>query len=133
VVSLSATDPGLPWFRAERQADRAIVLQAYSHPGAEAPGPGVEAALREPGGEAIAELPGAVGLGGAREAGAAATRGVGVERELGDDQGLTLDVLQAEVEATFDVGEDPELDAKRFYCSDGAVTLVSADMLAALD
>src|ERR1700736_1099122 len=31
------------------------------------------------------------------------------------------------------IGEDPELDAKRFYCSDGGVTLVSADMLAALD
>jgi glucose-1-phosphate adenylyltransferase len=31
------------------------------------------------------------------------------------------------------IGEDPELDAKRFYCSEGGVTLVSADMLAALD
>jgi glucose-1-phosphate adenylyltransferase len=31
------------------------------------------------------------------------------------------------------IGEDPEQDAKRFYCSDGGVTLVSADMLAALD
>ena len=31
------------------------------------------------------------------------------------------------------IGEDPELDAKRFYRSDGGVTLVSADMLAALD
>jgi glucose-1-phosphate adenylyltransferase len=31
------------------------------------------------------------------------------------------------------IGEDPELDAKRFYCSDGGVTLVSAEMLAALD
>jgi glucose-1-phosphate adenylyltransferase len=30
------------------------------------------------------------------------------------------------------IGEDPELDAKRFYRSDGGVTLVSADMLAAL-
>jgi glucose-1-phosphate adenylyltransferase len=31
------------------------------------------------------------------------------------------------------IGEDPDLDAKRFYLSDGGVTLVSADMLAALD
>jgi glucose-1-phosphate adenylyltransferase len=31
------------------------------------------------------------------------------------------------------IGEDPELDAKRFYRSDGGVTLVSAEMLAALD
>ena len=31
------------------------------------------------------------------------------------------------------VGEDPELDAKRFYRSEGGVTLVSADMLAALE
>ena len=30
------------------------------------------------------------------------------------------------------IGEDPQLDAKRFYRSDGGVTLVSADMLAAL-
>ena len=30
------------------------------------------------------------------------------------------------------IGEDPELDAKRFYRSDHGVTLVSADMLAAL-
>jgi len=30
------------------------------------------------------------------------------------------------------IGEDPELDAKRFYRSDGGVVLVSADMLAAL-
>jgi glucose-1-phosphate adenylyltransferase len=30
------------------------------------------------------------------------------------------------------IGEDPELDAKRFYRSDQGVTLVSADMLAAL-
>ncbi|MBV8889486.1 MAG: glucose-1-phosphate adenylyltransferase [Alphaproteobacteria bacterium] len=30
------------------------------------------------------------------------------------------------------IGHDPELDAKRFYRSDGGVTLVSADMLAAL-
>ena len=30
------------------------------------------------------------------------------------------------------IGEDPELDARRFYRSDGGVTLVSADMLAAL-
>ncbi|HEV2300598.1 MAG TPA: glucose-1-phosphate adenylyltransferase [Stellaceae bacterium] len=31
------------------------------------------------------------------------------------------------------VGEDPELDARRFYRSDGGVTLVSADTLAALE
>ncbi len=31
------------------------------------------------------------------------------------------------------IGEDSELDAKRFYRSEGGVTLVSADMLAALD
>jgi glucose-1-phosphate adenylyltransferase len=31
------------------------------------------------------------------------------------------------------VGEDPEMDAKRFYCSEQGVTLISADMLAALD
>ena len=31
------------------------------------------------------------------------------------------------------IGEDPDLDAKRFYRSDEGVTLVSADMLAALD
>jgi glucose-1-phosphate adenylyltransferase len=31
------------------------------------------------------------------------------------------------------IGEDPELDAKRFYRSDGGVTLVNAEMLAALD
>ena len=31
------------------------------------------------------------------------------------------------------IGEDPETDAERFYRSDGGVTLVSADMLAALD
>jgi glucose-1-phosphate adenylyltransferase len=31
------------------------------------------------------------------------------------------------------IGEDPELDAKRFYRSEGGVTLVSADMLAALE
>jgi glucose-1-phosphate adenylyltransferase len=31
------------------------------------------------------------------------------------------------------IGEDPELDAKRFYRSEGGVTLVSADMLAVLD
>jgi glucose-1-phosphate adenylyltransferase len=31
------------------------------------------------------------------------------------------------------IGEDPDLDAKRFYRSEGGVTLVSADMLAALD
>jgi glucose-1-phosphate adenylyltransferase len=31
------------------------------------------------------------------------------------------------------IGEDPELDARRFYRSDGGVTLVSAEMLAALD
>jgi glucose-1-phosphate adenylyltransferase len=31
------------------------------------------------------------------------------------------------------IGEDPELDAQRFYRSEGGVTLVSADMLAALD
>jgi glucose-1-phosphate adenylyltransferase len=30
------------------------------------------------------------------------------------------------------VGEDPEFDAKRFYRSNGGVTLISADMLAAL-
>jgi glucose-1-phosphate adenylyltransferase len=30
------------------------------------------------------------------------------------------------------VGEDPELDAKRFYRSEGGVVLISADMLAAL-
>ena len=30
------------------------------------------------------------------------------------------------------IGEDPELDAKRFYRSDQGITLVSADMLAAL-
>ena len=30
------------------------------------------------------------------------------------------------------VGEDPVLDAQRFYCSDGGVVLISADMLAAL-
>ena len=30
------------------------------------------------------------------------------------------------------IGEDPELDAKRFYRSEGGVTLVTADMLAAL-
>ncbi len=30
------------------------------------------------------------------------------------------------------VGEDPELDAKRFYRSDGGVVLISAEMLAAL-
>jgi glucose-1-phosphate adenylyltransferase len=30
------------------------------------------------------------------------------------------------------VGEDPELDARRFYCSDGGVALISADRLAAL-
>jgi len=29
-------------------------------------------------------------------------------------------------------GEDPELDAKRFYRSDGGVVLISAEMLAAL-
>ena len=28
------------------------------------------------------------------------------------------------------VGEDPELDAKRFYRSEGGVALISADMLA---
>jgi glucose-1-phosphate adenylyltransferase len=31
------------------------------------------------------------------------------------------------------IGEDPELDAQRFYRSEGGVTLVSADMLAAVD
>jgi glucose-1-phosphate adenylyltransferase len=31
------------------------------------------------------------------------------------------------------IGEDPALDEKRFYRSDGGVTLVCADMLAALD
>jgi glucose-1-phosphate adenylyltransferase len=31
------------------------------------------------------------------------------------------------------IGEDPALDAKRFYRSDGGVTLVTAEMLAALD
>src|SRR5271166_3212913 len=31
------------------------------------------------------------------------------------------------------IGADPELDEKRFYRSEGGVTLVSADMLAALD
>ena len=31
------------------------------------------------------------------------------------------------------IGEDPELDAKRFYRSEGGVTLVTAEMLAALD
>ena len=31
------------------------------------------------------------------------------------------------------IGEDPEIDAKRFYRSDGGVTLVSAEMLAALE
>jgi glucose-1-phosphate adenylyltransferase len=31
------------------------------------------------------------------------------------------------------IGDDPELDEKRFYRSEGGVTLVSADMLAALD
>jgi len=31
------------------------------------------------------------------------------------------------------IGDDLELDAKRFYRSDGGVTLVSAEMLAALD
>ncbi len=31
------------------------------------------------------------------------------------------------------IGEDPDLDAKRFYRSDGGVTLVTAEMLAALD
>ena len=30
------------------------------------------------------------------------------------------------------IGEDPEFDAKRFYRSEGGVTLVTADMLAAL-
>jgi hypothetical protein len=30
------------------------------------------------------------------------------------------------------IGEDPELDARRFYRSDYGITLVSADMLAAL-
>ncbi len=30
------------------------------------------------------------------------------------------------------VGEDPELDAKRFFRSDGGVVLISGDMLAAL-
>jgi glucose-1-phosphate adenylyltransferase len=30
------------------------------------------------------------------------------------------------------VGEDPELDARRFYRSDGGIVLISADMLAAL-
>ena len=31
------------------------------------------------------------------------------------------------------IGEDPDFDAKRFYRSDGGVTLVTAEMLAALD
>ena len=31
------------------------------------------------------------------------------------------------------IGEDPEMDAKRFYRSEGGVTLVNADMLGALD
>ena len=31
------------------------------------------------------------------------------------------------------IGEDPELDAKRFYRSEEGVILVSADMLAALE
>ncbi len=31
------------------------------------------------------------------------------------------------------IGEDPEMDARRFYRSDGGVTLVTAEMLAALD
>ena len=31
------------------------------------------------------------------------------------------------------IGEDPDLDAKRFHRSDGGVTLVTAEMLAALD
>jgi glucose-1-phosphate adenylyltransferase len=31
------------------------------------------------------------------------------------------------------IGEDPEVDAQRFYRSEGGVTLVSAEMLAALD
>jgi len=31
------------------------------------------------------------------------------------------------------IGEDPEGDAKRFYRSEGGVTLVSGDMLTALD
>jgi glucose-1-phosphate adenylyltransferase len=30
------------------------------------------------------------------------------------------------------IGEDPEFDARRFYRSEGGVTLVTADMLAAL-
>jgi glucose-1-phosphate adenylyltransferase len=31
------------------------------------------------------------------------------------------------------IGEEPHLDASRFYRSDGGVTLVTAEMLAALD
>jgi hypothetical protein len=30
------------------------------------------------------------------------------------------------------IGEDPKLDAQRFYLSEGGVTLVTSDMLAAL-
>jgi glucose-1-phosphate adenylyltransferase len=31
------------------------------------------------------------------------------------------------------IGEDPDLDARRFHRSDGGVTLVTAEMLAAID
>ena len=57
------------------------------------------------------------------------------EVEIGRHARLTKVVLDRGCRITegLVIGEDPDLDAKRFYRSDDGVTLVTAEMLAALD
>ena len=57
------------------------------------------------------------------------------EVEIGRHARLTKVVLDrgCRIREGLVIGEDPDLDAKRFYRSDDGVTLVTAEMLAALD
>ncbi len=57
------------------------------------------------------------------------------EVEIGRHARLTKVVIDrgCQIPERLVIGEDPDLDARRFYRSDGGVTLVTAEMLAALE
>src|ERR671935_1341412 len=79
------------------------------------------------GGEVPVEAIGLLGWGGGDEARAAATRGVGVEGELGDDEGFAGDVEEAQVGLAVLVAEDTELGDLIGETLGGALVVVGAD------
>jgi len=98
-----------PGVRVQEDGHRAVVVDLYEHHGPEAASGHGDAGGAQVVGEALHQRLGHVGQGGVGEAGTAAAARVGVERELGDDQGLAAAVQQREVHLARGVLKDAQV------------------------